>query len=54
MRILTVFTGGTIGSLVRADGKISTTEDTKYLLISEYEKLYGKKQHLKPLNPIEY
>jgi len=51
MRILTVFTGGTIGSLVGSDGKISTEEATKYLLIDEYEKKYGKKSEFDTIEP---
>lgn len=40
MKILIVFTGGTIGSAVRGD-YISTDKKTPYKLLSEYEKNYG-------------
>ncbi|MDE5742447.1 MAG: asparaginase domain-containing protein [Oscillospiraceae bacterium] len=40
MKILIVFTGGTIGSAVQGD-YISTDKKTPYKLLSEYEKNYG-------------
>ena len=40
MKILVVFTGGTIGSTVQGD-YISADEKTPYTLLSEYEKNYG-------------
>lgn len=40
MKILIIFTGGTIGSTVQGD-YISADEKTPYKLIYEYEKIYG-------------
>lgn len=40
MKILIVFTGGTIGSTVQGD-YISADKETPYKLLSEYEKKYG-------------
>ena len=40
MKILVIFTGGTIGSAV-SDGWISPSEDMKYLLISKYREKTG-------------
>lgn len=41
MKILIIFTGGTIGSCVK-NGSISTDESTKYALIEKYESEHGK------------
>ena len=41
MKILIIFTGGTIGSCVK-NGSISTDESTRYTLIEKYESLHGK------------
>lgn len=41
MRILIIFTGGTIGSCVK-NGSISTDDGAKYKLIEEYESVHGK------------
>lgn len=42
MRILTIFTGGTIGSSIDGNGRIATEEKTKYLLLQMYEEKYEK------------
>lgn len=41
MKILIIFTGGTIGSCIK-NGSISTDESTKYALINRYESVHGK------------
>lgn len=41
MKILIIFTGGTIGSRVKS-GSIAPDESTKYALIDRYESVYGK------------
>lgn len=41
MKILIIFTGGTIGSSVK-NGSISADESTKYALIEKYESVHGK------------
>lgn len=41
MKILIIFTGGTIGSVVHGD-YISADKKTPYRLLSEYEKIYGR------------
>ncbi len=41
MKILVIFTGGTIGSR-KTDAAISPNRDTKYLLINDFEKKRGK------------
>ena len=41
MRILIIFTGGTIGSVIRSDC-ISADESTKYALVEKYESVHGK------------
>lgn len=41
MKILIIFTGGTIGSSQK-NGSISTDEGTRYRLIEEYESVHGK------------
>lgn len=50
MKILIVFTGGTIGSTVRGD-YISADTKTPYKLISEYEKIYGRDFEYDVLQP---
>lgn len=41
MRILTIFTGGTIGSRNNGEGVISTNKDAPYQLLEEYKKENG-------------
>lgn len=41
MRILTIFTGGTIGSRNNGDGVITTNKDAPYQLLEEYKKEHG-------------
>lgn len=41
MKILIIFTGGTIGSVIKSDC-ISADENTKYTLIKKYEAAHGK------------
>lgn len=41
MRILIIFTGGTIGSVIKSDC-ISADESTKYALVEKYESVHGK------------
>jgi len=41
MKILIIFTGGTIGSVIRNDC-ISADESTKYTLVEKYESVHGK------------
>ena len=50
MKILVVFTGGTIGSAV-SDGWISPDEKMKYLLIEKYRELTGDDTEFDTLNP---
>lgn len=41
MKILIIFTGGTIGSVIKNDC-IAADESTKYTLVEEYESVHGK------------
>lgn len=41
MRLLCMFTGGTIGSRLFGDGYIGTTKDAPYLLLERYAKQHG-------------
>lgn len=50
MKILVIFTGGTIGSMV-SNGIISTSQNTKYLLIDNYVKATGDDTIFVPLAP---
>ncbi len=50
MKILVVFTGGTIGSAV-SDGWISPTEEMKYLLLEKYRERTGDDMHFDTLTP---
>lgn len=50
MKILVVFTGGTIGSCV-SDGWISPDDSTKYLLIEKYRKITGDDTGFDTVNP---
>lgn len=50
MKILVIFTGGTIGSAV-SDGWISPTDDMKYLLIKKYRELTSDDTEFVTLNP---
>ena len=50
MKILVIFTGGTIGSTV-SDGWISPTEDMKYLLISKYREVTGDASEFETVTP---
>ena len=50
MKILVIFTGGTIGSRVN-NMEISPDQSTKYLLIEEYRKYYGNEVEFSFLEP---
>lgn len=50
MKILVIFTGGTIGSAV-SDGWISPSDDMKYLLIKKYRELTTDDTEFVTLNP---
>ncbi len=50
MKILVVFTGGTIGSTV-SDGWIAPTDEMKYLLIKKYREITGDDTEFATLNP---
>jgi len=50
MKILVIFTGGTIGSTL-ADGWISPDESTRYTLIDTYKKAYGEDVHFVTRTP---
>lgn len=50
MKILVIFTGGTIGSSV-ADGWIGPNEDMKYLLVNKYCEATGDGMHFSTLSP---
>lgn len=50
MKILVIFTGGTIGSTVK-DGWISTDRATKYALIEKYKEKFGEKVLFETIEP---
>ena len=50
MKILVVFTGGTIGSAV-SDGWIAPSDDMKYLLISKFREKTGDNIHFDAISP---
>ena len=50
MKILVIFTGGTIGSAV-SDGWISPSEDMKYLLLERYAEKTGDKSEFDTMTP---
>lgn len=50
MKILVIFTGGTIGSAV-SDGWISPNDEMKYLLIEKYREITGDDTEFVTLNP---
>ncbi len=50
MKILVIFTGGTIGSAV-SDGWIAPTEEMKYLLIKKYREITGDDTEFSTFNP---
>ena len=50
MKILVIFTGGTIGSAV-SDGWISPSADMKYLLLEKYREITGDDTEFSTLNP---
>lgn len=50
MKILVIFTGGTIGSAV-SDGWISPDDKMKYLLIKKYRKITGDDTEFDTINP---
>lgn len=42
MRIVTIFTGGTIGSKINWEGIISTNQEAPYQLLEQYRKVHGE------------
>ncbi len=50
--ILTIFTGGTIGSAVKGDGSVATNPDTRYELLERYRELSGDTEEFETTAPL--